>query len=64
MNSKRPDKLSIAKFFSKYSHCALDLDPFMLKYEFVRCIVILNTCVKLYWNWMINEGTKAMTKFF
>ena len=45
--------------FSKNSHCDLDLDPIMLKRELVRGIVISNTCVKLYRNWIINEVTRA-----
>ena len=44
------------------SHCDLDLDPIMLKPELVRGIVIPNTCVKLYRNWIINEVARAMTK--
>ena len=43
----------MTKIFSK-NHC--DLDPIMLKREFVRGVVIPNTCVKLYRNWIINEG--------
>ena len=31
----------------------------MLKREHVRGIVISNTCVKLYRNWIINEVTRA-----
>ena len=31
----------------------------MLKRELVRGIVISNTCVKLYRNWIINEVTRA-----
>ena len=34
----------------------------MLKRELVRGIVIPNTCVKLYRNWIINEVARAMTK--
>ena len=49
-------------FFSINSHCDLDLDPITLKREFIRGIVILNTFVKLYWNWIINEVARAMTK--
>ena len=45
--------------FSKNSHCDLDLDPITLKREFVRGIVISNTCVKLYPNWIINEVARA-----
>ena len=45
--------------FSKNSHCDLDLDPITLKRELVRCIVISNTCVKLYRNWIINEVARA-----
>ena len=47
---------------SKKSHCDLYLDLIMLKRELVRGIVISNTCVKLYRNWLINEVTRAMTK--
>ena len=54
----------MTKFFSKNSHCDIDLDSVMLKREFIRGIVIPNTCVKLYQNWIINEGTRAMTMFF
>ena len=43
--------------FTKNSHC--DLDPIMLKRELVRGIVISNTCVKLYRNWIINEVARA-----
>ena len=46
-------------FFSKNNHCYLDLDPIMLKRELVRDIVISNTCVKLYRNWIINEVARA-----
>ena len=45
--------------FSKNSHCDLDLDPITLKRELVRGIVISNTCVKLYRNWIINEVARA-----
>ena len=45
--------------FSKNSHCDLDLDPIMLKCELFRGIVISNTCVKLYWNWIINGVARA-----
>ena len=45
--------------FSKNSHCDLDHDPITLKREFVRGIVISNTCVKLYRNWIINEVARA-----
>ena len=31
----------------------------MLKRELIRGIVISNTCVKLYRNWIINEVTRA-----
>ena len=34
----------------------------MLKHELVRGIVITNTCVKLYRNWIINEVARGMTK--
>ena len=34
----------------------------MLKREFIGGIVIPNTCVKLYQNWIINEVANAMTK--
>ena len=44
--------------FSKNSHC--NLDPIILKRELVWGIV--NTCVKLYRNWIINEVARAMTK--
>ena len=50
--------------FSKNSHCDLDLDHIKLKRKLIWGIVISNTCVKLYWNWIINEGTRAMTMFF
>ena len=45
----------MTKFFSN-NHCDLDLDPIMLKRKSVRGIVIPNTCVKLYRNWIMNEG--------
>ena len=45
--------------FSKNSHCDLDLDPITLKRELVRGIVISNTRVKLYRNWIINEVARA-----
>ena len=54
----------MTKFFSKNSHCDLDLDLITLKRELIRGIVILNTCVKLYQNWITNEGTRAMTMLF
>ena len=50
--------------FSKISHCDLDLDRIMLKSELLRGTVIPNACVKLYRNWIINEGTRALTVFF
>ena len=46
--------------FSKNSHC--DLDPIILKYKLDRGVVIPNTCVTLYQNWIINEVAIAMTK--
>ena len=52
----------MTKFFSKNSHCDLNLEPITLKREIVRGIVISNTCVKLYRNLMINEVARAMTK--
>ena len=52
----------MTKFFSKNSHCDLYLDPITLKRKLVRGIVISNTCVKLYRNWIINEVARAMTK--
>ena len=48
--------------FSKNSHCDLDIDPITLKRKLGRGIVISNTCVALYRNWIINEVTRAMTK--
>ena len=53
----------MTKFFEN-SHCDLDLDPRTLKRKLIQGIVIPNTCMKLYRNWLINEGTRAMTKFF
>ena len=47
---------------NKNSHCDLDLDPIMLKRKLVRGIVIPNTCVKLYRNWIRNKVARAMTK--
>ena len=54
----------MTKFFSKNSHCDLDLDldSIMLKRKLVQGIVKPNTCVKLYRNWIINEVARAMTK--
>ena len=52
----------MTKFFSKNSHCDLDLDSIMLKHKLIRGIVISNICVKLYRNWIINEVARAMTK--
>ena len=40
------------------------LGTITLKRNFVRGIVILNMCMKLYRNWIINEGTRVMTIFF
>ena len=45
---------------SKNSH--FDLDPNTLKRKLVRGIVIPNTCVKLYQNWIIHQGTRVMIK--
>ena len=50
--------------FSKNSHCDLDLGPRILKLELVQDIVILNICVKLSQNRLINKGARVMTKFF
>ena len=52
------------KFFSKNSHRDFDLDLIMVKRELVPGIVIPNTRVKLYQNWITNEGTRGMTMFF
>ena len=52
----------MTKFFSKNSHCDLDLDPIMLKRKLIRGIVISNICVKLYRNWIIIEVARVMTK--
>ena len=52
----------MTKFFLKSSDC--DLDPKVLEYKPVQDIVTLNISVRLYQNRSINEGRKAMTKFF
>ena len=52
----------MTKFFSKNSHCHLDLDPITLKRELIRGIVMPNTCVKLYQNCIINESARVMIK--
>ena len=51
----------MTKLFQK-SHCDHDLDPIMLKRELVGGIVIPNTCVNLYQNWIMNEVARGMTK--
>ena len=48
--------------FSKNTHCDLDLHPITLKRKLVKGIVIPDTCLKLYWNWIINEVARVMTK--
>ena len=52
----------MTKFFSKNSHCDLDLDSITLKRKLIRGIVMPNTCVKLYQNWIINESARVMIK--
>ena len=44
---------------SKNIHC--DLDPITLKRKLIRGIVISNTCVKFYRNWIINEVARKIT---
>ena len=54
----------MTKFFIfENSHCDHDFDPIMPKHELIRGIVIPNTCVKFYLNWIINESTRTMTYF-
>ena len=48
-------------FFFFNCHCDLDLDPNSLKRKLIRGIVISNTCVKLYRNWIIDEVARVMT---
>ena len=51
-------------FSSRNSHRDLGFDPTTLKRKLVQGIVIPNTYVKLYRNWIINEGARAITMFF
>ena len=51
-------------FFSKNSHCDLNLDPMTLNRKLIRGIVIPNTCMKLYRNWLINKGIRAINMLF
>ena len=51
-------------FFSKNSHCDLDLGPRTLKLKIIQDIVILNICLILNQNRLINKGDRVMTKFF
>ena len=51
-------------FFSKNSHCDLDLGPRKLKPELVQAFVILNICVTLNQNRSIIKGARVITKFF
>ena len=48
----------------KNSYFGVDLDSITLKRNLLRGIVIPNTCVKLYRNRIINEGTRALKCFF
>ena len=50
-------------FFLKNSQSYIDLEPINLKVELARDIIIPNIYVKLYWNPLINVGTRAMKKF-
>ena len=51
-------------FFSKISHCYLELGPRTLKLKVIQDIVILHICVKLNHNQSLNEGAMPMTIFF
>ena len=51
-------------YFSKNSHCDLDLSPRTLKLKFIQDIVILNICMKQNQNRLRNKGARVMTKFF
>ena len=55
---------AMTMFFSKNSHCDLELGPRTLKLKIVQDIVILHICGKLNQNRSINEGARAMTMFF
>ena len=50
--------------FSLNSNCDLDLGPKILDCDRVQDNAALNICVKLLQNLSINEGAKAITKFF
>ena len=54
---------AMTMFFSKNSHCDLDLGPRTLKLKIVQD-VILYICGKLNQNLSMNEGSRAMTMFF
>ena len=51
-------------FFSKNSHCDLDLGPRTLKLELSQDIVIINISLTLNQNRSINKGARVMAKFF
>ena len=51
-------------FFSRNSHCDLDLSPTTLKLKIIQDIVILHIYGKLNQNRSKNEGARAMIMFF
>ena len=50
---------AMTMFFSKNSHCDLDLGLRILKLKIIQDIVILHICGKLNQNQFINEGVRV-----